>query len=229
MTQHGARLARPQHVTVIDAVRPERHRGDQRHDLAARVRRAGPITEIDHPVNEALNPQPIGEHRRQHHARVGDRPLIVEHDPRCVRQTVHHAGDPLAQDPQPLARPVLPASGGYLNLGPGRLIAAERWIEAKRAVRAGPGLSALDLLLRPAPDVFRLVIVTQLVIVIIVFRCAVRPLDLVPLDPSRHHVDHEHKGDAASDKHPGAPTSPSTARPISTGSPPSSTTDPANA
>jgi len=30
-------------------------------------------------------------------------------------------GDPLAQDPQPLARPVLPASGGHLNLSSGRL------------------------------------------------------------------------------------------------------------
>ena len=47
-----------------------------------------------------------------------------------VRQTLHHAGDPLEQDPQPLARPVLPASGGHLNLSPGRLRTAERWIEA---------------------------------------------------------------------------------------------------
>lgn len=129
MPEHRSCLTRTQHRTVIDAVRSETHRGHQAHHLAARVRRPRPVTEINRPVNHGLNSQPLREHRREQHPRVRDHPLIVEHDPRCVRQTIHHTGDPLAQDPQPLARPVLPASGGHLNLSRGRLPTNERWIE----------------------------------------------------------------------------------------------------
>jgi hypothetical protein len=75
------------------------------------VRRPRPAAEINGPVNHGLDSQPLREHRREQHPRVRDHPLIVEHDPRCVRQTIHYASDPLAQDPQPLARPVLPAQG----------------------------------------------------------------------------------------------------------------------
>ncbi|HXM87137.1 MAG TPA: hypothetical protein VN889_05850, partial [Solirubrobacteraceae bacterium] len=56
------------------------------------------------------------------------------------RQSIHHAGDPLAQDPQPLARPVLPASGGHLNLSRGRLPpenGGSRLSRAERKARFG--------------------------------------------------------------------------------------------
>ncbi len=70
-----------------------------------------PVAEINDPIDEGLDPESISEHGRKQRTRVRDYPLIVEHDPSGVRQTVHHAGDPLVQDPQPLARPVLPAQG----------------------------------------------------------------------------------------------------------------------
>jgi hypothetical protein len=63
---------------------------------------------------------PTYKHRRQQHAGVRDHPLVIEHDARRVRQTVHHAGDPLTQDPQPLARPVLPAQGVIQDSAPDR-------------------------------------------------------------------------------------------------------------
>ena len=111
MPQHRPGLPRAQHVAVLDAIRPQAHRGNHAHHLAPRIRRARPLAEINSLVNQRLQPQPPGKHRREQHTRVRDRPLVVENDPRRVRQTIHHAGDPLVQDPQPLARPVLPAQG----------------------------------------------------------------------------------------------------------------------
>ena len=46
--QQPARAARAQHVAVIDAVGAQHHRVDQRHHLAARVRRARPVTPQPH-------------------------------------------------------------------------------------------------------------------------------------------------------------------------------------
>ena len=97
MPKHHSGLARAQHVAVIDAIRSERHRAEQRHHLAARVRRARPITEINGLVDQRLDPKASGEHRGKHHPGVSDRPLIVKHDPGAVRQTLHHAGDLLVQ------------------------------------------------------------------------------------------------------------------------------------
>jgi hypothetical protein len=111
MPEHRPGLPRAQHIAVIDAVRPQAHRTDHRHHLPARIRCARPLAEINGPVDQSLDTKPTGEHRGEHHARVRDHPLVVEHNAGAVRQTVHHAGDPLVQDPQPLARPVLPAQG----------------------------------------------------------------------------------------------------------------------
>ncbi|HST56219.1 MAG TPA: hypothetical protein VLJ42_10065 [Solirubrobacteraceae bacterium] len=93
MTQHRAGLTRAQHVTVIDAVRAQTHRGHQAHDLPAHVRRSRPVAEINHPVDHSLDPKPLREHRREQHPGVRDHPLIIEEHPRHVRQTTHHVGD----------------------------------------------------------------------------------------------------------------------------------------
>ena len=111
MTEHRAGLSRAQHVAVLDAVRTEHHCRDQAHYFAPRVRRPRPVAEIDRLIDQRRQPQPASQQRGQHHASIRDDPLIIENDARCVRQTLHHAGDPLVQDPQPLARPVLPAQG----------------------------------------------------------------------------------------------------------------------
>jgi len=69
----------------------------QAHHLAARVRRPRPVAAINRPVSHGLDHPPAATRVPQAAApRVRDRPLIVdvEHDPRCVRQTIHHAGDP---------------------------------------------------------------------------------------------------------------------------------------
>ena len=54
----------------------------------------GRITEIHALLHERLDPQPPRQQRRQHHARVGDHPLIVKDDDRRV---VHHEGDLLSR------------------------------------------------------------------------------------------------------------------------------------
>ncbi|MDP9346199.1 MAG: hypothetical protein M3P44_10820, partial [Actinomycetota bacterium] len=41
-----------QDVAVVNAVRAERHRRDERHDLRTRVRRARPVAEADGPLDE---------------------------------------------------------------------------------------------------------------------------------------------------------------------------------
>ncbi|MGH2910778.1 MAG: hypothetical protein ACRDK8_15980 [Solirubrobacteraceae bacterium] len=95
--RRGDRLPGPQQVTVINAVRAQHPRRDQRHDLAPRARGARPIAEVHGFIHRRLDPEPAGEHGGHHHARVGDRSLIVKHDTRGVRQTLHHVGDLLVQ------------------------------------------------------------------------------------------------------------------------------------
>ena len=70
-------------------------------------------------------------------------PLVIEHDPRAVRQTLHHAGDLLVQARRRPIRQLSACSGGHLNLSPGQHPTEQRWIQAKashltfRGVRAG--------------------------------------------------------------------------------------------
>ncbi len=100
----------PQHVHLIDAVRPGDHPVHQRHDLAARQRRARSARVKPHRlVHRLLDPEPLGEGRRDQQPGVADQPLIVELDPhrietrrpgRNVRCSVHHMGD-LLTGPQP--------------------------------------------------------------------------------------------------------------------------------
>jgi hypothetical protein len=92
-----------QQIAVVDAVRAQRHRRDQRHHLRARIRRARPVAEVDCLINECLDPEPISKRRDQHDPRVGDRSLIVELDPNAVQSdrpvSMHHEGDLLLQPP----------------------------------------------------------------------------------------------------------------------------------
>ena len=123
---------------------PSAHRGDQASSPCGPRSRL-PDGRRDHTVRSitASIPEPPSEHRRQQHARVRDHPLIVEHDPRCVRQTIHHTSDPLAQDPQPLARPVLPASGGHLNLSLGRHPAKDGGSRLTRSPSLNPPIGSV--------------------------------------------------------------------------------------
>jgi hypothetical protein len=130
MPEHHAGLARAQHITVIDAVRPERHRGHQARDLARGVRCPAPIAEINRPVDQTLDPEPIDEHGREQHPGVRDRPLVIKDHPRRVRQTVHHMGDLLSQARRRPTRRLSACSGGHSNLRPGRHPTHERWIKA---------------------------------------------------------------------------------------------------
>src|SRR4029077_12816259 len=116
---------------------------DQRQHLAPRPRRARPSTEPDGRIDERLDPQPLTERDRQHDPGVDDHPLIIKDDNGSVRQTVHHAGDPLTQDPQPPTRPVLPAQGVISLPPPDRPATKVRWIQAKATETSSPAL-ALD-------------------------------------------------------------------------------------
>ena len=130
MPEHRPRLSRAQHVAVIDAISPEHHRRDQRHDLAARVRRPAPAAEIDRLIDQSLDPQPLSKHRGQQHPSIRDRPPVIEDHPRRVRQTLHHAGDLLLQARRRPTRQLSACSGGHLNLSLGRLPIEQRWIQA---------------------------------------------------------------------------------------------------
>jgi hypothetical protein len=94
MTQHRRGLTRAQDVAVLDAVRAKRHRADHRHDLAPRVRGARPVAEPNPVIDELLDAEALSKQRRQHHPRIGDRPLIIEHHD---RRAVHHVGDLLSR------------------------------------------------------------------------------------------------------------------------------------
>ena len=102
--QQPPRPTRPQQLAVIDAVRAQHHRKQQRHHLAARVRGARPIPAQPHqPPGQSLDPEPLGERRHQHHTRVRDSPFIVELDRQAVHGNrlffVHHLGDLLTPGP----------------------------------------------------------------------------------------------------------------------------------
>jgi hypothetical protein len=63
-TQKPSRATRPQHLAVIDAVRAEHHREQQRHHLAPRVRGTRTVVPQPHqPPSQHLDPQPLSQHR----------------------------------------------------------------------------------------------------------------------------------------------------------------------
>lgn len=96
--QPPTRTTGPQHLAVIDAVRPERHRIDQRHDLAPGVVRARPIRAQAHEaLRESLDSQPLRERCDEHDPRVCDRSVVIKGDLHSVQSDrpviVHHEGD----------------------------------------------------------------------------------------------------------------------------------------
>ena len=119
MPEHRPGLARAQHVAVIDAVRPERHRRHQRHHLAPRVRRPGPIAEINHPVDQTPRS------RAGRRAPPGAAPRRSRPPARHRRRTLVASGRPFTMWVTSCRRPAVAAtrqlsacSGGHLNLSP---------------------------------------------------------------------------------------------------------------
>jgi hypothetical protein len=135
-TQPPARASRPEHAGVVDAVGAEDHRGDQRHHLAPRVRRTGPIaTQPHHPARERLETEPLRPRRDEHHTRVTHDPLIVELDPQPVQSDgiviLHPQGELLTQDATAGIGRFLPAQGVTLVWRPDEPALPHRWIRAK--------------------------------------------------------------------------------------------------
>jgi hypothetical protein len=101
MAKHIGGPARAQQVTVVDAVRAQRHRRDQRHHLRALVARADTLAEHNAPIDQRLDPQSLGERRGYDDPGVRDRPLIVKDDRDAIQSdrpvTMHHEGDLLLQ------------------------------------------------------------------------------------------------------------------------------------
>ena len=124
MTKHSGGLARAQHVAVLDAIRSQRHRRDQAHHLASRIRRAATIAQSHRLVHEPLEPKPTGKDRRKHHASVRDYSLVIEdHD----RRVVHHEGDLLSR----AATAAICRYQALLGRSLHPRARMERWIEAK--------------------------------------------------------------------------------------------------
>ena len=95
-----------QHVHGIDAVRAGEHPVNQRHDLAARRRRARRLVPEPHAlVHELLDPQPLSQRPAQQQPGVTDQTLLIERTPTGqdssgvtnVRYLMHHMGDLLVQ------------------------------------------------------------------------------------------------------------------------------------
>jgi len=107
--EHRRGATGPEYVAVIDRVRAQQHRVDQRQDLAARTTGARAPAEPDGRIDERLDPQPSPERHREHDPGVDDDSLVVEDDLRSVRQIVHHAGDLLVQAAVALNDRFLPA------------------------------------------------------------------------------------------------------------------------
>ena len=89
MAEHAPGHPGAQHLDVIDAVATGEQTMHHREDLAAGVRGAGTIAEIDQLVGGLLQAEPLGERRWEQQPRAGDRVLVIEHDIDLVQ---HHVG-----------------------------------------------------------------------------------------------------------------------------------------
>ncbi len=123
--QQPARAPRAQQVAVIDRVGAQRHRVDERHHLAPRVARAGPIGAQAHAASDQpLDAQPPSERRGQRDSRVGDQALVVEVHLHVVQSgrpvIVHHEGDLLMPGPGCPHSRRKPCSGGHSSSCVGR-------------------------------------------------------------------------------------------------------------
>jgi hypothetical protein len=94
VAEHRRGLARAQDVAVLDAVGPQRHGADHGHDLAPRIGGARTVAQTHGLIDELLHTEAPGQQRGQHHAGVGNRPLVIEHHDRLL---VHHEGDLLSE------------------------------------------------------------------------------------------------------------------------------------
>jgi hypothetical protein len=136
MTEHVGVPARAQHVAVIDAVRAQRHRADQRHRLGAGAR---PVTEIDPSLDQRLDAEALRERGDQRDPRVRDRALIVELDFGRVQSgrpvMLHHEGDLLLQAPGRCHVREKTCSRGHSSLRTGQTEPLTQWTEAKAPLR----------------------------------------------------------------------------------------------
>jgi hypothetical protein len=102
--EQSARPASAQHAGVVDAVGAEHHRVDERHHLAPRVGRPGPLAAQPHQIaGQGLDPKPQRERRDHHDPGVADDALIIELNPHAVQSDrlviLHHEGDLLSAGP----------------------------------------------------------------------------------------------------------------------------------
>lgn len=69
-TQQPPRTPGAQHLAIINAVRAQHHREQERHHLSPGVRRSRPLPPQPHqPPRHLLDLKPLGERRDQHHSR----------------------------------------------------------------------------------------------------------------------------------------------------------------
>jgi hypothetical protein len=97
---------------------------------------AGAIAELDGPIDQPLEAEPLDQGAGQHHSRVGDQPLVIELDRDRIGthqgpRTVHHMSDLLSPGRGCSIQPPLACSGGHFRNRAGRIRRAVRWIEAK--------------------------------------------------------------------------------------------------
>jgi hypothetical protein len=125
VTEHGGGLCAAQQLAVVDTVPTRQHRVDQGQQLAARVRRAGPLAKVDQRIGGLLEPEPLGQGGGQQQARVGDGVGVV-------------MGKMAA-----LASVILPGQRAFLTIRTGLTALLQRWTQVE--LRCGTAQTAHDV------------------------------------------------------------------------------------
>jgi hypothetical protein len=146
MAEHIAGPARAQQIAVIDAVRAQCHRRDQRHHLGALVAGSHPLAKHDALIDNRLDPESPRERRDHDDSGVRNRPLIVKTDRDAVQSdrpgNMHHEDDLLSQAATARIGRFSPAQEVILRRPPDRTTGRHGGSRLKRPAPAAPGFDA---------------------------------------------------------------------------------------
>jgi hypothetical protein len=96
-------------------------RMDQREQLAARAGRTGPVAQVHQLVGDLLDPEPLGQRRRQQQPGMRDRVLVVERDIDAVKNDVrgsHRKGTSGSGSMSGVATLILPGQEALFTIQP---------------------------------------------------------------------------------------------------------------
>jgi hypothetical protein len=116
MAKHRLGGPAAQQLHVVDAVSASDHGVDQGEQLASGTGRAWLVPQVDQLVGGPLDPQPLGQGRRQQQSGAGHRPLVIEGDLDLVQYRMrgwHRKGVLRLGDHDRFAAVILPGQGTF--------------------------------------------------------------------------------------------------------------------